>query len=302
MKVEMHKKWQAAALAAILAFSAGGPMVCPTNVATGVVYAAQVGGVAWEQGERASVEAYGYGVAKSENEGSARGKILARRAAVADAYRNLAEIIQGVQVNSETTMHNLAVQDDTIRVRVDSLVKGAEIVKEAYEADGTYSVSMRIPLYGKKGLAAVAFPAVRTAKRESFPPVSPQYETNNALPGEILEKQYTGVIIDARGLGLNPTFSPVILDDNGRKIYGHENIDTEYAIEHGMVGYTKEDVEAERAESGDSRAGETPLVIKAVGLDGHNCNVIIAQSDADFILTMNQKYGFLDSCAVVFER
>ena len=54
---------------------------------------------------------------------------------------------------------------------------------------------MRIPLYGKKGLAAVAFPAVRTAKRESFPPISPQYEAS-ALPGQTLEKQYTGVIID----------------------------------------------------------------------------------------------------------
>lgn len=296
-----HKKWQRAVLAAIFACSAGGTALLPAGFSQSVVCAAQRGSINWEQGERASIEAYGFGVANVENEGSARGKILARRAAVADAYRNLAEIIQGVQVNSETSMHNLAVQDDTVRVSVNSLVKGAEIVKTMYEPNGTCSVLMRIPLYGKQGLAAVALPALRTAKRENFPSVSSQYESN-ARPMENVERQYTGVIIDARGLGLNPTFSPVILDDTGRKIYGHENIDTEYAIEHGMVAYAKDGAETEGAKSGDSRAGATPLIVKAVGLEGHNCNVVIAQSDADFILAMNQKYGFLESCAVVFER
>lgn len=301
MDLRRHKRLQAAVLAVAFVCSAGGSALLPVEFSQNVVCAAQRGSINWEQGERTSIEAYGYGVANMENEGSARGKILARRAAVADAYRNLAEIIQGVQVNSETSMHNLAVQDDTVRVRVDSLVKGAEIVKETYEPNGTYRVLMRIPLYGKQGLAAVALPALRTAKRENFPPVSPQYEPS-ARSTEAVEKQYTGVIVDARGLGLNPTFSPVILDDTGRKIYGHENIDTEYAIEHGMVAYAKDGAEAEGAENGNSRAGATPLVVKAVGLEGHNCNVVIAQYDADFILAMNQKCGFLDSCAVVFER
>lgn len=301
MQSGRRRKLQAIVLAAALAFSTGGAPLLQTGAAESVAYAAQRGGVQWEGEANAAVEAYGYGVADAQTQGAARGRLLARRAAIADAYRNLAEIIQGVQVNAETTMRNLAVEDDTVRVRVESLIKGAAIVKEAYAADGTYSVLLRIPLYGENGLAAAALPALRQETPQRFPQVSPRYAESGGASGQV-ERQYTGVIVDARGLRLQPTFSPVLLDDSGRKIYGHENIDAQFAIERGMVGYTKGDAAAAQAESGASRAGDTPLVVKAVRLEGHSCNVVITERDADFILAMQQKYGFLHRCAVVFER
>lgn len=297
-----RKRMQALALAAALLVSAGGTSFLPTQPLTSVACAAQAqAGVRWEDGERAAVEAYGYGVADTKAQSAGRARLLARRAAIADGYRNLAEIVHGVQVNAETTLRDLAVQDDTVRVRVEGLLKNVEIAKESYAPDGTYSVLLRIPLYGENSLAAATLPALRSGAPERFPQVSPRYD-ESAVPSERTEKRYTGVVVDARGLGLTPTFSPVILDETGRKIYGHENIDTQFAIAHGMVAYTKGDMEAEQAQRGLSRAGEAPLVVRALRLEGHNCNAVIAERDADFILAMQQKYGFLSKCAVVFMR
>ena len=301
MQIGKGKKIQALALAAALAFSAGGPLFLSAEAAESAAYEAQKGSVRWEGEESAAVEAYGYGVPDGQVQSAARARLLARRAAIADAYRNLAEITHGVQVDAETTVQNLAVRDDAVRVRVESLIQGAEITEEKYAADGTYSVRMRLPLYGKNGLAAAALPAQRSAAPRPFPQMSAKYEKGVTVPVRV-QKQYTGLIVDAQGLGLNPTFSPVLLDDGGRKIYGHENIDPQFAIAHGMVAYTKGIEDAHRAENGISRAGATPLIVKAVRLEGHNCNVVISERDADFILDMQQKYGFLSQCAVVFER
>ncbi|MBQ6758329.1 MAG: hypothetical protein IJP42_04490 [Selenomonadaceae bacterium] len=46
---------------------------------------------------------------------------------------------------------------------------------------------------------------------------------------------YTGLIVDATGLGLDETFSPVIYDIN---IYGVKNLQPEVIISMGMVSYS----------------------------------------------------------------
>ena len=74
---------------------------------------------------------------------------LARRAAFVDAYRYLAEAVQGVQVDADTVMQDLVIKNDTVRIQVSTLIKGAKIVREHENADGSYSVTMTLPLYGQ---------------------------------------------------------------------------------------------------------------------------------------------------------
>ena len=50
------------------------------------------------------------------------------------------------------------------------------------------------------------------------------------------------------------------------------------------------------------RAGNNPIVVKAVDVENHNVNPVVAVSDADAILIANQRDHFLDNCAVVFVR
>ncbi len=256
------------------------------------------------------VEADGFGLPPAYAVSEAQARLMARRAAIADAQRNLAEQIAGVQVDSETTVQNLQVASDVVKTRVSALLKGAKIISESAE-DGAYHVVMALPLYGvNNSLASAVLPQI--SRRESFPaaiapePDEPLYTptqpetttvtTTTTRTTTITNRQsgtYTGVIIDCTGLGLRSAMSPVIKTTAGEPIYGYKNLDSKKVIKNGMAGYSN-------GFGGNvSRAGSNPLVVKAVGVD-HYFNPVVNVADAKIILEENGYTHFLDNCAVVF--
>lgn len=258
--------------------------------------------VNWTKGADADITATGVGLPREEGP---RGAALARRAAIVDAYRYLAEAIQGVQVDADTLMQDLVIQSDTVKTQVSALVKGARIVEEHVNADGSYSVTMSIPMFGSGSVAAIAIPEVqKNVVPEPLPTVNIK---ETALPKqevkEVKSSAFTGVIVDASGLGLQATFSPVIFDENGRGIYGMKNINPDFAISKGMVEYAANHSQA----MANSRAGASPLVVKAVAVKGgrnsaNKVNVVVSVNDGDKILLANEKSGMLQNCAVVFVK
>ena len=261
------------------------------------------GGLHWEDGK---VVAVGYGVPPTGAYGT-RANLLARRAAVVDAQRNLAEFIQGTQIDAETTLLNYMTQNDTVKTRVSALIQGAAIVEEEAMSDGSYRVTMSVPLYGAgKSISAAILPALRENKEPApLPaPVSPAPATIKEIQDRAKSgTNYTGVIVDAGDMGLMPSFSPVIYDTNGRAIYGVQNINYDSAISQGMVGYAKNVASAMHL----SRVGSTPLVVKAVQVRGgrnsvNPVNVVVSVEDANRILLANEKSGMLQSGSVVFVR
>lgn len=301
-----NNKLQKMAAAVVMGLSIG-LAVIPNNAYADNVQAVMQqqakGSVNWLKGAQADITALGIGL-PPENAGM-RGTALARRAAIVDAYRSLAETINGVQIDSDTVMEDLTIASDTVRAQVSALVKGATIIDEGTNVDGSYYVEMSIPLYGKTGsLAAIAFPQIKNADtKEEVTHVEKTSLTAQEL--SVLRKStYTGVVVDAGGLGLNPTFSPVIYDLNGRAIYGVQNIDKDFAISQGMVEYS---ADLQAAAGGNTRAGENPLVIKAVAVRGggnsiNMVNVVVSVEDGDRILISNEETAILNNCAVVFVK
>ena len=253
-------------------------------------------GVDWEKGE---IIGTGYGVAPTGVTG-ARARLLARRAAMVEAQRSLADNVGGVQVDAETTVQAYEVANDETRTRVSALIKGATIVSEDFQTDGTYKVVMTLPLYGQKSLASAIMPDVRKdTPAQQLPQVTEPAIHQEASQGEA----YTGLIVDASGLGLVPTFSPVVFDTNGRDVYGLKNIDYEGAIAHGMVGYAKSLAEAKN----NPRVGAHPLIVRAESVRGgrnsvNPVNTVISVKDANFVLAASARSGFLPKGAVVFVR
>lgn len=261
--------------------------------------------ISWEKGSEASLEVVGFGAVPPNANNVAQARALARRAAIVDGYRNLAEAIQGVQVDAETTMQNLTIANDTVKVKVSSLVQGAKIIREVPQADGSYQIVMGIPLYGPSSISAIALPAIQPDVIKTFPSPSVGYverKPENTSNQNTNIGSYTGVIIDARGLGLESTFSPRVYDETGRIIYGNMYIDTDFAISQGMVDYAISPEMAQAAEAGQSRAGSKPILVKAIEVKENNCNVVISKADADMILAKNNESGFLKKCAVVFVK
>lgn len=235
------------------------------------------------------IRATGTGIPTTGARG-AQARILARRAAIADAYRQLLEMTQGVQVDAETTVEMMMVTSDVIRTKVSGLVKGAQIVEEKMTSDGGYEVTMQIGMFGTNSLAD----AVIERPTEVVPFPAPQ-PTKPSAPSVTITVSggYTGVIIDCRGMNLNPVMSPVIKDSNGNKLYGHKNLNPDYVIQNGMASYAHDMSMA-------SRAGSNPLVLKAVSLADHNANPVVSVDDGNLMLLENNSAGFLSSTAVVF--
>lgn len=255
----------------------------------------------WTKGAKSEITVVGTGL-PPESQGL-HGTLLARRAAIMDAYRYLAEAVKGVQVDADTVMQDLAIQSDTVRTQVSTLIKGAKIIEEHANADGSYSVKMALPLYGAGSVASIAIPRIQP----SHGPVPLPTVKETSLPKheveEVRNAAFTGVIVDAGGLGLEATFSPVILDENGRGIYGMKNINPDFAISNGMVEYATNCKQA----IANSRAGARPLVVRAVGVAGgrnsaNRVNVVVSVKDGDKILLANGKSGMLQKCAVVFVK
>lgn len=258
--------------------------------------------------ENGVITASGMGARPAVALNTAQAVAMAKRAAILDAYRNLAEYINGVNLDSETTVQNFANTNDIIKTKVSALIKGAKIIEEHELTGGGYSVIMQVPIYGAKNSLASAvikrekiqiepIPAPLPNIKPSIPQDIPHVSTENP---EIPAKDtaiggYTGLIVDCTGLGLDTAMSPVIKDANGRKIYGHKNLDVDNIIKNGMVSYS-------RGMTNIQRAGIKPLVLKAIRVENHSINPVLTLEDANRALIENEVSHFLEATNVVFVR
>lgn len=256
---------------------------------------AEQGTVDWSNGV---VRATGIGAGKPDFQKKNPGvyRAQAKRAAMMDAQRNLAETVKGVHVTSDSTMEDMILQSDVVRTRVNAIIKNMREVSSQYFEDGTYEVVLEMPLFGSsESLSDAAFLPIKDEPKVDFP--APKDKTIINQP-TIINNNYTGLIVDCRGMNINCVMSPVIKNADGTKIYGHQNLDYDKIIVQGMASY---------ADSADdqisrSRAGNNPLVVKAVNLADLNANPVVSVADADKILAANQHDKFLDNCAVVFVK
>ena len=276
--------------------------MCLVVLSAASVLAAPAGGIDWDQ---AVIRAEGAGVAPTTAYNSVQARLMARRAAIVDAYRQLAEQIKGVNVDATTTVQNMMMTNDTVTTKVSALVQGARIVDEKVLPEGGYSVTLQVPVFGVSNSIASAV-LDRPAAYEPFPQpvesVQPSYPIRDntgtsaaSTPAGRAIGGYTGLIVDCRGLDLSPVMSPVIKNANGAPIYGYKNLDYDKVVASGMAGYTRDIRNA-------VRAGSNPLVVQAIGLDNHNSNPILSVADANRVLIENGATGFLNTARVVFVR
>lgn len=223
-----------------------------------------------------------------EAEGTAapgQGLVMEQLAARIDAMRNLAGIINGVHIDSETTVNMKVVTNDIVKAKIQGLIKGAEVVSEGYDKNGVYTVKMRVSAFGET--ESIATSVMEPWTQEPIP-------APKKIVPEVQEQGYTGVIIDCRGLDISTAMSPVIRNADHQPIYGHKNLDYKEVVAHGMAAYSHGMVTIDRA-------GSHPIMVKAIGVDGYFYPVV-SNADADKILTANLSTHFLEKRAVVIVR
>ncbi len=92
-----------------------------------------------------TLSAVGYAVVSSQpGKSNAQKRLMAIRSARMAAMRELAEQIHGIQVDSNTTVIDLMVQNDTFRAVVKGLIRGAKTVRINPTGNDTYETVLEI--------------------------------------------------------------------------------------------------------------------------------------------------------------
>ncbi|GEM_PF-675951 len=91
------------------------------------------------------IEATGYSVIQSHSGSEPQQRLMAIKAARLDAFRQLAEVVYGTYIDSNTTISDLTIQDDVYRARVEGVIYGAELVKIEPISNDTYAVTLGLP-------------------------------------------------------------------------------------------------------------------------------------------------------------
>ena len=223
-------------------------------------------------------------------------KAHARKAAILNGYSALIAEVKGIQVTDEMTTEDLAFSSGSVNARLSGVVRNAKIVKEEWNpTEETYTVTLRMPIFGATNSVASAVIPRNEPKQPFMQATSYVQEKGlTQLSHESLATNgnYTGVIIDCRGLDVKRAMSPNIVDETNAPVYGHKNLNPDYIVEHGMVSYSK-DI------NNCPRAGHNPMVLKAVGVKGTS-SPRISNADTAKLLGENEVSHFLDNTNVVF--
>lgn len=96
-----------------------------------------------------TIRAIGMGVSPEATISPAQALVLAKRAAITDAYRQLGEKMYGIKINAKDTIKDAVVKNTTIRTQVNALIRNAEIEETIYK-DGLCQVEMEVKLDGRR--------------------------------------------------------------------------------------------------------------------------------------------------------
>ncbi len=262
-----------------------------------------MGGIDWTAG---IVRATGIGSPNPNMPPSAQ-RAGAIEAAKQIALRNLLQMVKGMYLNSETTIENAITTSDVIRSKVEGIVRNFRVMDTRYLSDGSVEVDVEVPLNSfydfivPPGQTTGRAPLICPTCGQPWPKGKPYpFPTNNpnnsptAAPAT--GAVYTGLIIDARGLHVQPALAPKILDQLGNEVYGTGYVDREYAVKIGVVGYEK-DLNRARA---NERVADNPLIVKAIKVSGKNqTDLVISNADAQIIRTAANNMNFLEQCKVM---
>ena len=91
------------------------------------------------------INVIGQGVAPINTSSPAQAYALAKRAAVADAYRMIAERVKGVRIDGQDLIKNMMVKRSTVRTSVRAMVRNANVVETTFK-EGLCEVEMEITL------------------------------------------------------------------------------------------------------------------------------------------------------------
>jgi hypothetical protein len=217
---------------------------------------AQGNGVDWQR-QVLRVTGDGPPDVKASNPSQAR--LGAERSAKEDAFADLLTQAKGVHVRADRTVGDEMAREETRR-QIEDVLRGYKVVRKRYYSDSGVQLEVEVPL---GALTAVLVPPAAAGT----PATAETRPAETAKPAETkkdAKAKHTGLVVDARKLGMTPVLAPRVLDASGQPLYGVESLSAEARKSTGVAGFFKSLDEARKSEL----VGAKPLVLEAAKLEG----------------------------------
>ncbi|MFO7949833.1 MAG: hypothetical protein R6U36_05615 [Candidatus Fermentibacteraceae bacterium] len=217
------------------------------------------------------VRATGTGVLDPDNPNRAQARLMAERAAVVVAQRNLLEIVQGVRVDSETRVENFMTDYDVIYTRVEGVVRDARQIGPAVydSAAGTVEVELEMEIYDSGGLSGAIGAALDSPAAGDLA-ISEQTR-------EFLQ-QYSGLVLDGTDAGLKPSMYPKIYDSDGNLLIDTSQYASYLGAGEGTALQFISDLDRVLSQTGLS---DSPLVLNVRGAAGQlGTDIVLGEEES----------------------
>lgn len=211
--------------------------------------------------------------------------------AKAEAVKNILETLKQIKINNELTVNDYASESLVILAGLEKTAREAMVSKQIYTSALAAEITIETSLFG--GFLQLVLPE----EIRQIPKINP--EINPDILPAIGKSLYSGLVIDARGLGIEPVLDPIIVSEQGHEVYSSVFISREFAVQNGVCKYVCNLDQAVR----DKRIGDNPMVLKGLRKEGSkNATLVISMSDYRALEKTTERHGFLNECRVIIVR
>ncbi|MCP4670642.1 MAG: hypothetical protein GY857_04995 [Desulfobacula sp.] len=207
----------------------------------------------------------------------------------ADANRHIIDILKQLIINNSLSVGKYASDNDAIMAGIEKTARDAVITRQYYTS--ALSVEILIETSMSGGFLQLVLPE----KIRQIPQIKIEQPQKEMMENS----SYTGLIIDARKLGIEPVLNPVIISEQGDEIYSAAFISREFAVQNGVCKYYCDLDQASK----DDRIGRHPLIIKGLRNAGkQNTAIIVSMSDYLILEKITERHTFLKECRVIIVK
>jgi hypothetical protein len=244
------------------------------------------GSINWTRG---ILNAWGISAPAEKNLGGSLNSQNALASAKIAAYHNLLKVAQSVRIDNAHTVGDFARQNNAVMDKLMGMVKHAAIVDQKYSTDGTAEVTVEMSLLS--GFSQLVLPL------EIEPVESIQPFDSTAIKKAVSKKEiFSGFIVDARGIRVDPAMAPKILDEKEQEVYGPAFVSRELTVQKGMCHYETSPASAKH----HPKAGNNPLIVKGLRTQAaKGSDIVICNEDALKIKSASEHLEALKQCKVI---
>ncbi len=219
----------------------------------------------------------------------------------ADATELLQRELAGLMYDANTTVGQFLNANFDRGVRMNAVLNEYRTVHQNYLTDGSIEYQYQLPLAPKilalllpnRAPVRLVVPMLCPTCGQEWPKDKPVPEGLQLVPKELETGEFTGVIIDCRGLSLKPCLFPKVLNDQNQEIFSINFADPSSVVDNGLVLYCLQEP------FNHPRIGYNPLRIQAQGVTGAGMTDIrISAYDARRLHGSRQILSLLDECRI----